>query len=581
MKQGLRFIESALKPSPVAAPVLLVNLESWHQVFLRNLRDILWSERQPPLRIISPAAPFWTDVFVVSRLPWGRFAESIILHTALIAVLWSSARLWPEKPRVVAQPVFQKPEVIYYEASEYLPPLDTGSPIVPLPKGDPEHSPQAIISVPPEPDNRKQTIVTPPRLKLDRDVALPNVVAWANTQPAMPLAATANRPSDLTIPTLPTPVVAPPPEINSSAIDPAPTMSAAVVAPAPDLNPAISKRDVRAPQAAVVEPPPSLETASTRKLGDINMGRAQVVAPAPQLPVGEQHTLASLAAPTLGNAAVVPPPPSVEGTGVPSKDGRLIALSIHPAAQVAPVEAPNGNRRGTFAATPQGKAGAGGTPEIASSNSHTATATPGSQGILNGIPPGLLVGPGPRSVVASPVDGTSGSNHASPSDPPLMASASPPRASASARRLASEISPDAQTEEERKVFAGHRSYAMTLSVPNLNSAGGSWVMHFSELTEVEAKGDLMAPVATRAVDPGYPLELMRQNVHGVVTLSAVINSDGHVADVKVLNGVDDRLDAYARAALLRWQFLPALRNGSPVPLQAVVMIPFRPMQKGF
>jgi len=268
---------------------------------------------------------------------------------------------------------------------------------------------------------------------------------------------------------------------------------------------------------------------------------------------------------------------------VSSKDGRLIALGIHPASQVTPVEAPNGNRRGTFSATPEGKAGAAGTPEIASSNSPAAssTHTPGSPGSANGIPPGLLVAPGPRSVIASPVDGTSGSNHASASDPPLLASASPPRAGASARRLASEMSPNAQTEEERKVFAGHRSYAMTLTVPNLNSAGGSWVMHFSDLAEGETKGDLMAPVATRAVDPGYPLELMRQNVHGVVTLSAVINSDGHVADVRVLNGVDDRLDAYARAALLRWQFLPALRNGNPVPLQAVVMIPFRPMRKGF
>ena len=143
------------------------------------------------------------------------------------------------------------------------------------------------------------------------------------------------------------------------------------------------------------------------------------------------------------------------------------------------------------------------------------------------------------------------------------------------------MSPDAQTDDERKVFAGRRSYAMTLSVPNLNSAGGSWVMHFSELTDAGVKGDLMAPIATRAVDPGYPLELMRQNVHGTVTLSAVISSDGHVGDVKVLNGIDDRLDAYARAALQRWEFLPALRNGNPVALQAVVIIPFRPMRKGF
>jgi len=65
----------------------------------------------------------------------------------------------------------------------------------------------------------------------------------------------------------------------------------------------------------------------------------------------------------------------------------------------------------------------------------------------------------------------------------------------------------------------------------------------------------------------------------VVTLSAVIHSDGHVGDVKVLNGVDDRLDQYACNALLHWQFLPALKNGSPVALQAVVMIPFRPMRR--
>lgn len=104
-------------------------------------------------------------------------------------------------------------------------------------------------------------------------------------------------------------------------------------------------------------------------------------------------------------------------------------------------------------------------------------------------------------------------------------------------------------------------------------------MHFSELQDQKSSGDLMAPVATRTVDPGYPLELMRENIRGTVTLSAVIRSDGSVADVQVLNGIDDRLDAYARNALLHWQFLPALRNGNPVALQAVVIIPFRPRAK--
>lgn len=122
-------------------------------------------------------------------------------------------------------------------------------------------------------------------------------------------------------------------------------------------------------------------------------------------------------------------------------------------------------------------------------------------------------------------------------------------------------------------------YSMTLNVPNLNSAGGSWVMHYVELKNAEKPGDLVAAVAIQEVDPGYPLELMKENVQGTVVLSAVIRSDSSVGEVCILRGVDDRLDAYASAALSRWRFRPATRNGDPMALQTVVMIPFRPMRK--
>jgi protein TonB len=104
-------------------------------------------------------------------------------------------------------------------------------------------------------------------------------------------------------------------------------------------------------------------------------------------------------------------------------------------------------------------------------------------------------------------------------------------------------------------------------------------MHFAELKDAEKSGDLVAPVAMQEVDPGYPLELMKQNVQGMVVLSAVIRSDGSVGEVQVIRSVDDRLDRYASAALSRWRFRPATRNGDPVALQTVVMIPFKPMQK--
>jgi TonB family protein len=139
-----------------------------------------------------------------------------------------------------------------------------------------------------------------------------------------------------------------------------------------------------------------------------------------------------------------------------------------------------------------------------------------------------------------------------------------------------EVSPDKATEEEKKVFAGRKVYSMSLNVPNLNSAGGSWVIHFAELKGEAQKGELSAPVAVKEVDPAYPTELMRQNVAGMVTLAAIIHSDGSVDAVQVLSSADDRLNPYARAALTRWQFRPATRNGTPVDLQAVIVIPFRP-----
>jgi len=579
MKQGPLLIDTSRRrrPNPVAALTLVVTLPPWHRVFLRNLRDLLWIRRKPPLRLVSRPAPFWPDVFVPSRLPWTRFLQSGLGHVVVIAALWGWAQLWPQRPRIMDRPVFHSSDVIYYQAAEYLAPLNTGGAQVRVAKkGEPEYAAQPILSVPPEADNRTQTIVAPPKLKLERDVPLPNIVAWARA--TIPTAAMASSPSDLKLPTLPTSVVAPAPEIRSE-LKPTPALAESVVAPAPELDAAISRRAVHAPQAAIIEPPIEVENGASRRVTDINIGRAPVVAPAPQLPMGEQRASANISGLENSAAAVVPPPPSVQGSG-PSSDGRLIALNLHPAAPSGPHDVPAGNRRGTFAATPQGKPGAAGTPDIPAGNHRAAALDTSGSGSASGVPPGLFVGAGPKpgnnSAVAGDPHGVS--NAKSSRNSPLLASATPPRVTAVPPR-SSEMPANAANELERKVFGYRKFYAMTLNVPNLNSAGGSWVMHFADLKEDEKPGELVAPVATQEVDPGYPLELMRQNVQGTVILAAVIRSDGSVGEVRILRGVDDRLDQYASAALSRWRFRPATRNGDPVALQAVVMIPFRPMRK--
>lgn len=589
MKQRFQLIDKALKlkRGPLPAPKLLVEPEPWGKAFFRNLRDTVFPPRLDEIKLSSQPGDFWPDVFVSSRLPWSKFAQSALVHSSVIALLWASARFWPQRTHIIEPPEFHSSDVVYYQPEEYLPPLNTGGakPKI-VAKGDPAYSPQPVISVPPDADNRRQTIVTPPNLKLNHDVPLPNIVAWNKPQPAIPLAAAPRRASDTKMPALATNVIAPPPEVDQDQLKKSSMLAEAAVAPAPNIDNALSKRTLSAPQAAVVAPPPGVELASSRKLSDINIGHAEVVAPAPQLAMEEQHALNSRASGALGNpgTAVVPPPPSMQAAGSGNQQGRMIALSLQPAAPTGPVEVPNGNRRGTFAATPEGKPGASGTPDnagtknnaagTAGSNSHGA-GNGGSGKNANGIPAGLFVGasaPGSMtSSIARP--GSSGSGSADP----LVAGATPPTGSLP-RKVASIMSPNQQSDLERKVFASRKSYAMTLSVPNLNSAGGSWVMHFSELQD-EKQGDLVAPIATHAVDPGYPLELMRENVRGTVTLSAVIRSDGSVDEVQVLNGIDDRLDQYARNALAHWRFLPAMKNGNPVALQAVVIIPFRPRSK--
>ena len=123
---------------------------------------------------------------------------------------------------------------------------------------------------------------------------------------------------------------------------------------------------------------------------------------------------------------------------------------------------------------------------------------------------------------------------------------------------------------------------MTINMPNLTSAGGSWIIRFAELHQTRG-ADLTAPVPEQKFDPAYPPDLMQARVEGRVILYAVIHADGTVGEVRVLQGIDDRLDENAKKAIARWHFRPATKNGSPIELEAVVQVPFavKKSQYGF
>ncbi|MGE5726199.1 MAG: TonB family protein [Acidobacteriota bacterium] len=584
----------------------------------------------------APAEPmlggdcFWPDVFTPSGLPWRSLAESALSHGLMLAAIWGLTHAWLDRPRVVIRPAFQHSQIVYYTTSEYLPAINTPAPRAQLQRrADPAYAPQEIISVPPEADNRTQTIVTPPNVKLAQEMSVPNLVAWTRSPGPVPVPGSLN--SKLVLPAIAAPVVPPPPELartierrasalpQPSVVPPPPNTAPAIeraasplaqpaviapppdvaeaanragpglpepkaVAPAPETTSALANLHTPGvPQPAVI-PPPARTAMVTHPLGALNVAELQPGVAAPKLPVPAQQTATATvtgggsgAGRQTGATAVleaagpwtapVAAAPDAQAAGFGQPAGQMVALGLAPSAISGPIEMPMGNRRGVFAAGPSGHAGASGVP--AANSGGKAEAGTGATDSSRDHLAGISVAPGavPPANNGVPVV-------AAPPARSLWAMASIPAGLRNLPPRARTDLPAAPSEIDRQVFGRKKFYSVTLNMPNLNSRSGSWVIRFAQLNNDPAQGDLTAPIIVEKVDPAYPGILMREHITGTVTLYAVIAADGSVGEVRVLRGVDNRLDAAARDALRHCHFRPATKNGLAVALEAVIRIPF-------
>src|SRR5258708_22840988 len=107
-------------------------------------------------------------------------------------------------------------------------------------------------------------------------------------------------------------------------------------------------RGLAGPETAVVAPPPELAQSTKGHVGLMNIGPSTVVAPAPQLALSEQHSLAARGSGRLPGGGVQPvgPPPSMTAAGSAGAGGRLIAPGVHSGGPSAPVAVSAGERRG-------------------------------------------------------------------------------------------------------------------------------------------------------------------------------------------------------------------------------------------
>jgi protein TonB len=260
-----------------------------------------------------------------------------------------------------------------------------------------------------------------------------------------------------------------------------------------------------------------------------------------------------------------PAPSTTNGAGSTSTASQqIIALSTRPTAPTGVLNVPEGSRRGTFASGPNGRADATGAPATTVDKTGASNSTSAAAGIH--VSGGDSA---PHSGVVA-----SGTPSGSELKDRMMAMAKaptipPPR-----------VEPDAKLDSDptaRAVFGEKRYYKLTVNMPNLTSASGSWVIRFAELhpRADQTQIALAAPVAVSKSDPAYPPDLMRDKVEGTVILYAVIRADGSITDVKVLNSVNERLDESAIAALHRWRFHPGSKENQAVDVEAVVQVPFK------
>ena len=554
----------------VEPPQFIIHWTPWTRQFLGRLAD-QFRRQPPPLQLTSRPAHFWPDVFVPERKSGRGLAISVLYHAAIVAFLYliPTLMLLSQGPRVLNNELSDR-RITFYKVSEYLPEIRSQS-ATPMSKiarkAEPKLAAQRVISVPEHADNREQTILNPPNLRLlAQHVALPNMVV--STPILAPPRAIPGAAPPLVFPFAPPQVIAPSVQLSGAQL---------AKLKAPNL-----------PTPSVIQPPVEVEL-KPRMPGEINIAGAQVEAP--KLPAPEQKASGSNEQQTGNKAAsAVPAAPAITGGTAASAAGQLLALGLNPANVQGPIPIPGGSRHGEFAAGPEGKPDAPGVP---GSPARAVFARDGVQdGAGNSGAPGITVAPAPNVPTSLSSSGGAIAQLPSPvaerpqvAEPQQIAKLEPPH-------LPVVSAPDEGLESQ--VFGGKKYYSLTLNMPNLTSAGGSWIIRFAELdqapvgggafaraTMVVPEGELTAPVAVEKVDPAYPPELMADRIEGVVTLYAVIHSDGTVSDIHVLRSVEDRLDHNAIHALERWRFRPAMRNGAPVDLEAVVQIPFRLRKRSF
>jgi TonB family protein len=119
--------------------------------------------------------------------------------------------------------------------------------------------------------------------------------------------------------------------------------------------------------------------------------------------------------------------------------------------------------------------------------------------------------------------------------------------------------------------SAHTSSA-TNACPQPNPGKVAW---FDTCTYLPIGNGVRPGHALSTPDPQYSESARQAKITGQVILAVAINATGVVDSVRVVKPLEPGLDENAVAAVSKWQFTPATKDGKPVAIQMEVAVGYR------
>jgi TonB family protein len=88
-------------------------------------------------------------------------------------------------------------------------------------------------------------------------------------------------------------------------------------------------------------------------------------------------------------------------------------------------------------------------------------------------------------------------------------------------------------------------------------------------------GGVSNPTVVSKVDPEYSEEARKAKYSGMVLLSVIVDTEGHVRNPRVVKSLGMGLDEKAIEAVGKWKFKPGMKGGQAVNVQAMIEVNFR------